>query len=297
MGPAVLKHLLERHFEVSVLTREPSTAKLPSGLELIKADYSSTEALTPSLLGKNFDAMIILLNRRLAAEKAATLEAAIAARIPHVIPSLFAFPVDNPDFENDAFMRPMYLGAQHFMQKAATGCFTHTTFHTGLFWEWQMDNDNVLKLYENGKPSFIFDGGEKPATYTHTDDIGRAIAVSLQKLDQTANKEFFIQSTALTQNKMLQIAREADPEREFPVIHVESSKIQDDNTVVTDQGEQTLSPYAAFTGRITYGMHLAYFNQENLSNELFGIEQWTEEKLKNEISRRVKSPDAYPRMF
>lgn len=155
----------------------------------------------------------------------------------------------------------------------------------------------MLKLYENGKPSFIFDGGEKPITYTHTDDIGRAIAVSLQKLDQTANKEFFIQSTAQTQNKMLATAREADPSREFPIIHVESTKIQDDNTVVTEQGEQTLSPYGAFTGRITYGMHLAYFDQENLGNELFGIEQWTEEKLKSEIFRRVKSPDAHTRMF
>ena len=282
---------------MSVLTRDPSTADLPQAVTVIKADYSSAEALTPSLAGRNFDALVILLNRRLKDEMIRTIDAGVAAGIPHVIPSAFARPWDNPALAEEPFLQSPYFAFQHLMQKAAEGRLTWNSFNTGVLWNWAMDHDVFASLLERDKPTRVVNGGDLPMSFTHTDDVGRAVAVSLQNLDRAVNRAFFVQNIAVSQNRVLELARELDPDREFPVIDVDLSKVTGDGTMETPSGPVKLAEREIVGAQMVGGKYRMYWDQDRAreDNELLEVEAWGEGRLRREISMRVKTPNDYVR--
>lgn len=85
LGKPVLEHLLSSNFTVTVLTREDSTSTFPTGVKVVKVDYSSEEGLTAALQGQ--DALISTLAT--AGAQDILIKAAIAARVYRIIPSEF----------------------------------------------------------------------------------------------------------------------------------------------------------------------------------------------------------------
>lgn len=51
LGRPVLEHLISSNFTVTVLSREDSTSTFPTGVKVVKVDYTSEENLTAALRG------------------------------------------------------------------------------------------------------------------------------------------------------------------------------------------------------------------------------------------------------
>ena len=81
LGKPVLEHLLESNFTVTVLTREDSTSTFPTGVKVVKVDYTSEENLTTALQGQ--DALISTLATEVISSQDILMKAAIAASLPH----------------------------------------------------------------------------------------------------------------------------------------------------------------------------------------------------------------------
>ena len=68
-------------------------------------------------------------------------------------------------------------------------------------------------------PYMIFDGGDIPFSVSVLNDIGKAIAAVLLKPSHFRNRFIHMQSAAITQNQMLNYARELQPDRVIKPSH------------------------------------------------------------------------------
>ncbi|RSL55563.1 hypothetical protein CEP54_009339, partial [Fusarium duplospermum] len=200
LGPPTIKHLLRNGFKVAVLTRDPSTAKLPPEVQVIKADYTSAESLSTSLVGRGFDAIVILLTRRAHQESLAAMQAAVDAGIYRAIPSYFSSPLDNPEIARMPLMAAKLPMINDVVKKAAKGEITYTGINTGMFLDMTLDM-NAFVCFSGKKKTRLYDGGDIQISATTHDDIGKAIAGVLMKPDQTVNKICNIHSVVMTQNQ------------------------------------------------------------------------------------------------
>ncbi|CEF76463.1 hypothetical protein FGSG_08190 [Fusarium graminearum PH-1] len=284
LGPPTIKHLLLNGFNVSVLTRDPSSAKLPNEVQVIKADYTSVETLTPSLTGRGFDAIVIILNRLAYDASIITLQAAVNAGIYRAIPSYFGVSMGNPEIANMPFMRtklPVYRDVE---DKATKGQITYTGINTGMFLDWVLDEDIFVGL--SGKiPTRVADGGDIPMSASTLDDIGKAIAAVLSKPEETVNKVYYIHTVVMTQNQVLDYAREAAPEKEFVVEQVDTAVLVETAWKRWEQGIRDRISTRDFVIRASYGLGNGFFHKTD--NAFLGIRQWDDDELKKEIFRRV----------
>ncbi|RGP61325.1 hypothetical protein FLONG3_10559 [Fusarium longipes] len=286
LGPATIKHLLQNGFKVSVLTRNPSSANLPSEVEVIKADYTSAETLGPSLIGRGFDAIVIILNRLAYDASVITLQAAVNAHIYRAIPSYFGVSLDNPEIANMPFMRtklPVYRDVE---DKAAKGEITYTAINNGMFLDWVLDEDIFVGL--SGKaPTRVADGGDIPMSASTLDDIGKAIVAVLSKPEDTINKVYYIHTVVMTQNQVLKYAREAAPEAQFVVDQVDTKELVEAAWKRWNDGIRDRVSTRDFVIRASYGLGNGFFPKTD--NDFLGIRQWSDDELKREIFRRVKA--------
>ncbi|KAM0550678.1 hypothetical protein ACHAPJ_008742 [Fusarium lateritium] len=286
LGPATIKHLLNNGFEVSVLTRNPSEAKLPPGVEAIGADYTSAETLTPSLSGRGFDAIVIILNRLAYDQSVVTMQAAVNAGIYRAIPSFFGVSLDNPEIASMPFLRTKLPVLNDVTEKAAKGEITYTGINTGMFMDWVLDEDIFVGL--SGKiPTRVADGGDIKMSTTCLDDIGKAISAVLLKPEETVNKLYYIHTAVMTQNQVLGYAREAAPDAEFVVEHIDTEVLVEAAWKRYHAGITDRVSLRDFVVRASYGMGNGFF--PTVDNEFLGIKQWTDEEIKEEIFRRVKA--------
>ncbi|KAI6750372.1 hypothetical protein HG530_014653 [Fusarium avenaceum] len=270
LGPSTIKHLLQNGFQVSVLTRNPSSANLPPDVEAISADYTSAETLTPSLLGRGFDAIVIILNRLAYDASVVTMQAAVNAGIYRAIPSFFGVSLDNPEIANMPFMNSKLPVYNDVLEKGARGEITYTGINTGMFLDWVLDEDVFVGL--SGKlPTRVADGGDIPMSSTTLDDIGKAIAAVLLKPEET----------------VLGYAREAAPDTEFIVEHVDTAVLVEAAWKRYHEGNRDGISLRDFIIRASYGLGNGFFPKTD--NEFLRIRQWSDEELKGEIFRRVKA--------
>lgn len=269
-----------------MLTRNPSSANLPPDVEAISADYTSAETLTPSLLGRGFDAIVIILNRLAYDASVVTMQAAVNAGIYRAIPSFFGVSLDNPEIANMPFMNSKLPVYNDVLEKGARGEITYTGINTGMFLDWVLDEDIFVGL--SGKlPTRVADGGDIPMSSTTLDDIGKAIAAVLLKPEETVNKIYYIHTVVMTQNQVLGYAREAAPDAEFVVEHVDTAVLVEAAWKRYHEGKRDRISLRDFIVRASYGLGNGFFPKTD--NEFLGIRQWSDEQLKGEIFRRVKA--------
>lgn len=269
-----------------MLTRDTASAKLPNGVEVIQADYTSAESLAPSLVGRDFDAIVIILNRLAYDASIITMQAAVNAGIYRAIPSYFGVSLDNPEIANMPFMNtkiPVYRDTE---TKAAKGEITYTAINTGMFLDWVLGEDIFVGL--SGKaPTRVADGGDIPMSATTLDDIGKAISAVLLKPEETINKVYYIHTVVMTQNQVLGYAREAAPDKEFVVEPVDTAVLVEAAWKRWNEGIRDRVSARDFVIRASYGMGNGFFPKTD--NEFLGIRQWSDEELKEEIFKRVKA--------
>ncbi|KAF5975343.1 2-hydroxyisoflavone reductase [Fusarium bulbicola] len=286
LGPPTVKHLLKNGFKVSVLTRSPSSGKLPPEVDVIAADYTSAETLTPSLVGRGFDAIVIDLNRLAYDASVVTMQGAVNAGIYRAIPSFFGVSLDNPEIANMPFMKTKLPVLNDVLAKAEKGEITYTGINTGMFLDWVLDEDIFVGL--SGKaPTRVADGGDIPMSATALDDIGKAISSVLLRPDETANKLYYVHTVVMTQNQVLGYAREAAPGAEFAVEQVDTKVLVEAAWKRYNEGIRDQVSVRDFVIRASYGMGNGFFPKTD--NEFLGIRQWSEEELEEEIFKRVKA--------
>ena len=224
------------------------------------------------------DALVMLLNRDQVQAQLDLIDAAIAAGIPHIIPSSFGIGTRDLNVRITPIGEGKARMEDHVVKKAEEGTVTFTSIQTGVFFDWALNLGVFLNTKGGDRPTAVFDGGDIPFSVTVMDDIGKAVAAVLLQSHLFRNKFVFVHSAVVTQNQLLAYAEEAAPDREFKVLQLDTAELEKQAWEKYNNGERGPEVMHGFLPRATFGKRMGKF--EETENERLGIEVWTDEKVK-----------------
>ncbi|KAI0467966.1 NAD(P)-binding protein [Xylaria cf. heliscus] len=203
LGPAVLQQLLEAGFDVTVLTRQHASHSLPSTIKVAEVDYNSLESLTNALQGQ--DAVVSTIGSATREAHLLLVEAAAKAGVKRFLPSEFGSNTVHPK----ASQLPSYgskVAVQAALKREAeTSGMTYTLVLTGPFLDWGVRVGFLADI--KGKNITLWDGGDRVFSTTTLATIGRAVVSVLQHPEETKNRAVYVQDTAISAKKLLEIAK------------------------------------------------------------------------------------------
>ena len=284
LGPPVIKHLLAKAFRVTALTSKPDQVKEKYGdqVQARKADYSSVDTLAHSL--HDCDALVILLNRDSLDAQILLIDAAVAAGVPHIVPSCFGQDTRMEEWRTNPAVQSKVKMEDHVVKLAQEGKITFTGIQTGLFLDWALRAKFLLNCTGDG-PSMLFDSGDKPLSTTALDDIGMAVANSLVEIEKTTNKFLKVQSAAVTQNQLLKYGRQARPQWEWKTLDVDTQAVYKRSREAFDRGERSREVMMGFLSWPSFGQGFGLFGSHD--NNLLGIEDWYEDRVAQLVSEVI----------
>ncbi|KAJ3548353.1 hypothetical protein NM208_g1055 [Fusarium decemcellulare] len=204
VGPHVISALLERSFQVTILSRITSSHPLPAQVTEIKTDYTPA-SLEQVLQGQ--DAVICTLGYAGLEKQLDLVDAAEKAGVKRFIPSEFGSPKgtkDIPEYTN--LLQNKLKIVQYLQQKAENNPqFSWCAFTTGTFLDRALLTFPDFGFDVRKERATIFDSGNEPFTAMTIHSIGKPVAASLSfdKLDDTKNRYVGISSLKVTQNEVL----------------------------------------------------------------------------------------------
>ncbi len=141
----MVKALLAAGFHVTAISRESSTSTFPAGVEVRKADLSSTESLTKAFAGQDAVVSTVATLAALGEQQPIT-DAALAAGVKRLIPSEFGH---NTQTLSDPTLAKMLGGKtvalEYIIKKAEENPgFTWTGLSTSMFFDWVSDHGNLF---------------------------------------------------------------------------------------------------------------------------------------------------------
>ncbi|ETN42788.1 uncharacterized protein HMPREF1541_01946 [Cyphellophora europaea CBS 101466] len=283
LGPAVVRHLIDGGFELTILTRD-RTKTLDSWAykaepSVVEVDYSSVEKLASAFQGH--DAVVSLISRLDADSSNAIADAAANAGVYRLVPSCFGVNHRLLDIQEFPVLAPKVIVEQHVEKLAAEGKITFTGIQTGILFDWALKKG--ISVNAAGTTT-VFNGGDFPLSATLLDDAGKAVAAVLKNPAESENKYFFIQSASITQNKLLHIFKEVRPDLELKRTEVDTKALYDKSMEAYKQGARSPDALRGMLVHASSGPGMGQF--KNTDNAAVGIVELTEEQLR-EVAREA----------
>ncbi|KPI38489.1 uncharacterized protein AB675_4237 [Cyphellophora attinorum] len=276
LGTFVVAALVKAEFTVTILTTnaEKTAAVVPeaSHTKIVQVDYVK-EDLVPILRGQ--DAVVCLISRMVSKPHIVLADAAVEADVPRIIPSSFGIKMEEELRTNKALV-DKWKTLDHVGSLVEAGKITSTAVQTSAFLDWALERGILLNIHG---PTVLMNGGDVPLSTTHRGDIAQAIVGILQNPEATTNKVVAIQSLHTTQNRLLTLAQEVDPEREFKIIPVQTEALEKQAKENWDCGERSAPALAGFLAHASYGQGKAAWSEDD--NELLGVQRWSDQKIKD----------------
>ncbi|KAI9832913.1 MAG: hypothetical protein M1819_003943 [Sarea resinae] len=271
VGPHVLSALQSAKFNVTVLSRESSSATFPSDVKVHKSDYSHASLVS---IFKGQDAIVSPVASAAVPEQKKFIDAAVEAGVKRYIPGDFGSDTtDQKVLDVVPVLGPKKDVLDYLKSKVDSG-LTYTAIANGAFFDWGLQV-GFLGFDLKNHTARLFDDGSQKFSATNLPTVGRAVAAVLEKPAETANKFLFIRSVTTSQKEIL-AALEKATGKKWEVTKVDSKeelKIGQDKLAKSDfSGVLNLLAVSiyGFTG-------LCDFENKGLSNELLGLPKETVE--------------------
>ncbi|KAL6251155.1 hypothetical protein RBB50_001363 [Rhinocladiella similis] len=203
LGTLILNYLLssQSKFEVTVLTRESSTAQLPSNVTVRKvADDYPPAQLAEAF--KGIDAVVSAISMAGMHEQYKFIDACLAAGVKRYFPTEYGLD-DLPKWLTD--LRPMFKikhdVRDYAMAKEKEG-LEWTCIICNVFFEMGV-RSGFFQFFWPEKKATIIGGGETKWAATTLDTCALAVVRSLEKEEQTKNKLLLVQDFTTSQKEIL----------------------------------------------------------------------------------------------
>ncbi|KAJ5718670.1 hypothetical protein N7488_004316 [Penicillium malachiteum] len=279
LGPAVLAALTTAGFEVTVLTRS-SNSSFASTVKVVEVDYQSADSLEKALA--NQDALVITLGAVGLEPHVNLIKAAVAANVKRIIPSEFGSNTTNPN----AAALPVFadkVAVQKQLNEIITSSSTtsYTSIVNGPFLDWGLKVKFLIDL--SSSEPVLYDGGERKISVTTLSGIGKAVVGVLNNLDATKNKTVFVSEAELSQKDLLQLADKQVSNSQ----NVSTADLEKEAFAELQKPEPNVPSFVfRFLKRAIFGEGFgSLFPEENLSNDLLGVEKLSSEEVKALVSQ------------
>ncbi|KAI5357573.1 Putative NmrA-like domain, NAD(P)-binding domain superfamily [Septoria linicola] len=275
LGPAVVNALVDAGFAVAALSQSGKTQNLPSQVKTVKVDYSSQDSIIHALKGQ--DAFVSLIPKH--EDQPALIDAAIAAGVKFFIPSEFGSDIAG---SQKVAGLPVFAGKKKTQDylKTKEDKISYALVVNGLFLDWGLQ----VGFWANFKGATrVFDGGNEKHSTTTLADVGKTVAAILKKPEDFKNRPVYVQSAAVSQNQLLEIAQKKKPELKLERQEVSTADVEKDAYEKLGKGD--FSSMISFV--IVSIFNSSYSNnwsQKN-DNELLGIKEKSPQELEQIVEQ------------
>lgn len=275
LGKPILNGLINAgFFNVTIFRRLDSSSTFPSNIKVVDVDYNSVEALTSALKGQ--DAVVCTVGSLQVAAQRPIIDAAIAAGVQRFIPSDFGSDLGNPK----ARALPVYLHKvqieDYLKENAKAGKISYTTVYNAAFLDWGIEQGFLLNT--KGDQTLIINDGNLKFSSTSLASVADSVVGILQHPEETKNRPVRIEDIKITQNKLLELAQKASPEKKFNLHHVQLDDLTQKADERLAQGLMDMETFAPYLYRAVLDPECGG-NFDKTDNELLGIKGRTEEDV------------------
>ncbi|GAB7350329.1 hypothetical protein MBLNU459_g0961t1 [Dothideomycetes sp. NU459] len=272
LGPTVVDALVTAGFHVTVLSRSGSASNLPSGVKVVKVDYDSQESLVAALKGQ--DAFVSNIPNHIDQPK--LIDAAITAGVERFIPSEFGSNVSGNENNQKLPVFQGKLKTQQYLHEREDK-ISYTLIVTGAFLDWGIKVGFLINA--KGGPTRLYDGGNRPRSTTTLADIAKAVVGVLNNPDETKNRTVFVESAAVSQKQLLELAKKKNPDLKVETEEVDTSKLLEESHALLGQKDADIGQ--AMIGFIIVSIHADAHGGRfaKNDNELLGIKPKSEPEL------------------
>ncbi|KAK3938755.1 putative oxidoreductase protein [Diplogelasinospora grovesii] len=284
LGPAILDQLLQHNFDVTVLTRQESTATFPAAAKVQRVDYSSKESLVSALQGQ--DAVVSAIANSALDKQLLLIDAAVEAGVRRFLPSEFGSDTTNPKAASLPVFRHKVMAQKALAERAAasTSGFTYTTVITGPLLGWAVTQAFMSIKEKNAR---LYDGGDRVFSTSTMTTIGKAICSVLAHPAETENRVVKVHGTATTLNKLLAAAQKAVGEDGWTVTKPSVDELLGSSWAGVKQGKFDWPTLFGFV--VTACQGEGYGGRlENTDNKLLGIPEMTDAEVQAVIDQIAK---------
>ncbi|KAL2431781.1 hypothetical protein ABEF95_013815 [Exophiala dermatitidis] len=288
LGLPILNKVLSAGYPVTVLTRKGSsnTSKLPQtpSITIREVDYSDVASLTSALQGINV--VVSVLATAVVGGQTPLIEAAVAAGVSRFIPSEFGSNTVNPK----ASQLPVFkgkvetLGVLKSKVSSNPGSFSYTQIINGPFFDWGLEHGFIINPAKH--TADIYNGGDVYFSTTTLDTIGDAVVGVIRNLDKTANRPVYIQDARVTQNQLIQSAKEKDG-KEWSITQKDTNKVREESFNELKKGPDG-NIGAAMVGFILSAIFDPEYGSDfegSLDNDLLGIKGYSDDEVRKLVER------------
>ncbi|GJC87457.1 bifunctional pinoresinol-lariciresinol reductase [Colletotrichum liriopes] len=281
LGTPILKALLDAHLSVTVLSRRGGNAsKLTHhpNLDIKEVDFNSFESLRPALLG--VEVVVSCLATLAIDSQNPLIDASVAAGVKRFIPAEFGMDSQNNLCAQLPVCAPKVAVQQYLMQKFKSHPgFTFTAIVNGLFLDWGLEMGLILDM-ENHTAT-LYNGGDVPFSVTNLIDVAAAVLGVIRHQRETANRIVYVHSALVTQNRLIQYAKDFDG-KEWTTSVKDTEKVRQESFLELAKGVQADVDGAmlgfCFCGSLCrdYGCDFS----GRLDNEMLGVKELGEDELR-----------------
>ncbi|RSL68372.1 hypothetical protein CEP54_002860 [Fusarium duplospermum] len=261
LGSHVFKKFAASKFTIKVLKRAGSESTFPEGTEVVEVDYASVDSLTAALKGQ--DAVVSTLTTLAAGAQETLIDAAVAAGVKRFIPSEFGSNLDIPSVR----ALPLF---------GAKGKISYTFVYNSVFLDWGLAH-NFFVDFSKAEATLI-DGGNAEFSTTSLDSVADAVVGVASHPEETKNRVVYIQDAVLTQKKVLELAKKANPDKTWTVKEAVLDDLINTANERLAKGLLDWETFGAYLYRAIYDpASVAKFPK--LDNELLGLKGKTDEEV------------------
>lgn len=281
LGLPILEAVLDAGYDVTVLSRiGGNSSKLRSYPKLIikEVDFSSVKSLARALEG--VDAVVSCLATLAIGAQNPLIDASVSAGVKRFIPAEFGMDSTNPLCMELPVCAPKVATQEYLLAKSETKPeFTFTGIANGLFLDWCLDAGIILDLKKHS--ATLYNGGDVPFSTTRLADVARGVLGVLRNPLATANKIVYIQSACVTQNQLLEYAKEHDG-KTWTTVGKSTELLRQESLQELSKGPDADVDTAmlGFCIVASWSPEYGCDFSSHLDNELLGIEELNEHDLK-----------------
>ncbi|KIW06038.1 uncharacterized protein PV09_03214 [Verruconis gallopava] len=271
LGPSILNAFLKNgSFNISVLSRQSSSATFPSSVKVFKIDFSY-DSLVSAFKGQ--DAVVSIAGGGQLSDQQKYIDAAIEAGVKRFIPSEFGNDTTNPKTtELVPLFKPKAATTEYLASKESE-TFSWTAIATGPFFDWGM-KVGFLGFDLKKHTATIWDDGSASFSTTNLATIGDAVVRSLlpEHVEQTKNSHVYVHSHNTTQGQILATLEKITDEK-WPVQRNDSAPLLQELTAKLKAGNFGPEVIYPLIQTVTFGSGLGNLGDHSTKswNEKLGL--------------------------
>ncbi|QDS68150.1 hypothetical protein FKW77_010330 [Venturia effusa] len=287
LGSKILKSLVGAGFNVTAIQRAGSTKQVQAGIKAIQVDLSNKTDLSSAFKGQ--DAVVSAVPNPVLKTEKIMIDAAIEAGVKRVVLSEFSSNLEAKGKDVNLEIVKDKLEIRRYVEEAVKGTNTEwSSINNGPFLDLGVKM-GFLGPNLRTKTATFHDGGDKLVCSTPTEDIGKAVALMLQKPAETKNKPVYVYSTLISERKMTDIVSKITGQ-EFKIQHADVQKDADAYLEDLKNGRKPANPWARFNlcMLMMYGEGYGGNYADTAMNETLGLRVMDDKELEEKVAEWLK---------